>query len=236
MSPADDTATRLEHVSVRYTPPTGTVCALDDVSHTFAAGTSTAIRGRSGSGKSTLVSVLSMLRKPTEGRLFVSGVDTAELGEARLAEMRGRSVGVVFQSFHLDPGADAVGNITLPWVFGKDRSMNRHAARARALALLDQLGIADLSARRPGEMSGGQRQRVAIARALFNEPPVLLADEPTGNLDEVTALDVARDLFALPALVGTTVIVVTHDDLVAREADTVLSIAQGRIVDVAVSA
>lgn len=221
-------AAELIDVEVVYPTPAGEVRALDRVTCGFQSGTSTALQGRSGSGKSTLISVLALLRRPTAGRVLVRGRDVAGVGERGLARLRGGGVGVVFQSFHLDHRATAAENVCLPWAFSVG-AMRRKAAFARAEALLAQLGVAELAGRTPSEMSGGQRQRVAIARALFNDPALLIADEPTGNLDEETAAAVAADLYALPETMGTTVIVVTHDSCVAALADRTLHLVSGRI-------
>ena len=185
-----------------------------------------AVLGRSGSGKSTLIAVLSLLRQPTTGTLAIGGRPTARLGDRELARLRSRFVGTVFQSFHLDPGFTASENVMLPWVFGGSR--RRATARAHAADLLALVGIGELATRKTGQMSGGQRQRVAIARALFNDPLLLVADEPTGNLDEATAESVAQLLFGLPRETGTAVVVVTHDEQISARADSVLRISQGR--------
>lgn len=231
MSPAVLT---LDSVSVSYPIGPEDVLALDGVSLKVEAGSSTAIMGRSGAGKSTLVAVLSLLRRPTQGTVAVGGHDTAGMGDAQLSALRAATVGTVFQSFHLDPSLSAEVNVMLPWFFSG--ALTRRAARARARDLLELMDIADLTSRRPGEMSGGQRQRVAIARALFSEPAVLLADEPTGNLDEGTASAVADVIFSLPTQLSTAVVVVTHDGQVAKQAESVLQISQGRFLTVATEA
>ena len=217
----------LDHVSVDYTVANGVVHALDDISCAFAAGTSTAIVGRSGSGKSTLISVLALLRQPTAGEVTVCGRKSSALADHDLSSLRGRFVGTVFQSFHLDPAATAAENVMLPWYFSG--GVSRSSAKHRVREVLERMGIGELSSRRAAEMSGGQRQRVAIARALFPRPQLLIADEPTGNLDEATAASIAEELFGLPADVGTAVVVVTHDPQIAAMASDVLHIAKGRL-------
>lgn len=221
---------RLEGVSVTYRVADTTVPALSEFSHVFTPGTSTAIQGRSGSGKSTLVSILSLLRRPTSGAVWFGDVNASRLSEKEVSRLRGLSVGVVFQSFHLDYRADAAENVLLPWVYSGNKPGRRRDARVRAVELLERVGIADLANRLPSQMSGGQRQRVAIARALFNEPTLLIADEPTGNLDEDTAGKIAHDLYALPSTLGATVVVVTHDGAVAAGADVRVHLAHGRTI------
>ncbi len=219
----------LDAVHVSYRVGGESVHALADFSHTFRRGTSTAIQGRSGSGKSTLVSVMSLLRRPTSGRVIIRGREVESLSERDLAYMRSSHVGIVFQSFHLDYGADAADNVILPWAYARDQQVSRRVARRKATDLLERLGVGSLATRRPSAMSGGQRQRVAIARALFNDPALLIADEPTGNLDEDTAGDIARDLFALSTDLGTTVVIVTHDEAVAGGAQVRLQLVHGRL-------
>lgn len=217
----------LDAVGVDYDTGSGTVHALEMVSLTIPAASSTSVVGRSGSGKSTLVSVLSLLRRPTRGQVLAAGQDTANLPDPALSRLRAAAVGTVFQSFHLDPAFTAETNVLLPWYFTATTS--RRDARARARDLLEILGIPELADRQPGQMSGGQRQRVAIARALFTQPPLLIADEPTGNLDEDTAAVVAQTLYSLPATLGTAVVVVTHDTDIADRADRRITLVRGQV-------
>lgn len=218
----------LEGVSVRFEVGGGSVLALSGVDLDVPPGSSMSVVGRSGSGKSTLVSVLSLLRRPSSGRLLVGGQDAGSLTDAQLSVLRAGHVGTVFQSFHLDPGFTAEENAMMPWHFGS--ALSRRAARARARELLDLVGIVELARRYPSQMSGGQRQRVAIARAMFARPALLLADEPTGNLDEATAGVIADVLFDLPSLTGTSVIVVTHDRDVADRAMRRVRIVRGELL------
>jgi ABC-type lipoprotein export system ATPase subunit len=225
-------AAQITDLCVEYRTSAGSVRALDGVTARFDAGSSAAIVGRSGSGKSTMVAVLSLLRRPTTGTVTIAGIPSGELSRADLARLRSSAVGVVFQSFHLEPALTAAENVMLPWFFQARRTRERRsrtAARRHAGDVLDLVGIADLAERHPGAMSGGQRQRVAIARALFSQPRVFLADEPTGNLDEETAEDVSQTLFELPRTTGTSVIVVTHDSAVAAQADRTLTLSRGRL-------
>ena len=217
----------LDQVSVDYPLGDTAVPALVDACLTIAPASSIALLGRSGSGKSTLVSVLALLRRPTRGSVTVDGRAIGTLNDAGLSALRSRCVGTVFQSFHLDPSFSALDNVMLPWFF-RSRG-GRSAATARAAELLGLVGVGELAKRTPSQMSGGQRQRVAIARALYNEPLLVVADEPTGNLDDETATAVADVLFALPTQTGTAVVVVTHDDQVARRADATVRITQGRL-------
>lgn len=218
---------RLEQVSVRYQVGSESVLGLDGATIDIAPGSSMSVVGRSGSGKSTLVSVMSLLRRPTSGKVLVDGHDVMAMSDAHLARLRARSVGTVFQSYHLDDAFSAMDNVMTPWYFGSP--LTRRQARDRAASLLELLGMADLTRRRPSEMSGGQRQRVAIARALFSGPRLLLADEPTGNLDEATAGVIADVLFSLPSQMGTAVVVVTHDHQVSARAERRTRLVRGNL-------
>lgn len=217
----------LHGVSYTYRTPAAQISALRNVDLELASGTATAIVGRSGSGKSTLVSILALLRKPTAGQVRFSGVDTTVMGDTELSRVRGSAVGVVFQSFHLDSSVSALENTLLPYYFQTAR--RRRQAAADAMATLDLLGIADLARRRPSEMSGGQRQRVAVARALLMNPRLLVADEPTGNLDEDTAGAIAECIFAVSREFGAAVVVVTHDADIAALADRTVRLEAGRL-------
>jgi ABC-type lipoprotein export system ATPase subunit len=190
---------------------------------------STAIVGRSGSGKSTLISVLSLLRSPASGSVRALGREIGHLSDSDLSRLRSTLVGTVFQSFHLDPSFSAADNVMLPWYFGSGGS--RRVARARALEVLEVLGIADLARRLPGEMSGGQRQRVAIARALFTAPPLLIADEPTGNLDRHTADKMFDLLREINRDLGIAFVIVTHDPALAALAHRQLHMQSGNLAE-----
>lgn len=223
-------AVELHGVGLTYRSAAGPVEALQGIDLRVERGESTAVVGRSGAGKSSLVAVMTLLRRPTQGRVLVDGSDPQSLSERARARLRGRHVGVVFQSFHLDPTATAQDNVCLPWAFGAHPDLSRRDARCRALELLDALGVADLSRRRPDQMSGGQRQRVAIARALFVQPTLLVADEPTGNLDEETASVVTTDLLRQAAEQDVAVVVVTHDNALAELCSRRITLSRGRIV------
>lgn len=215
-------------VSVEYPSVDGTINALRNVNAGFERGSSTAVVGRSGSGKSTLISVLSLMRRPSSGTVMLDGARTSGLSDHEIARLRSNTIGIVFQSFHLDPSLTATENVLLPWFFSSDH-MSRNNAIARAQAVLDQLGLGSRADRKPNELSGGERQRVAIGRALFPNPPLLVADEPTGNLDEDTASRVAGVLYSLTSSFKTTVVVVTHDAAVAGMADRQLKLVRGEL-------
>jgi ABC-type lipoprotein export system ATPase subunit len=201
---------------VEYPDAERTVVALAGATCDFPVGSTTAVIGRSGSGKSTLVTVLALLRRPTAGEVLFDGRPTSTLSESGRARTR-RRIGMVFQSYQIDERRTVRSNATfaLPWNPGTPR----RRARQQAADLLGMLGIGDLAHRRSSTLSGGQRQRLAIARAMCFQPELLIADEPTGNLDEETAEHVAADLFAVARQTRTTLVVVTHDEAVAALAD-----------------
>ncbi|MBN1208367.1 MAG: ABC transporter ATP-binding protein [Myxococcaceae bacterium] len=201
--------------------------ALDQVSIALPAGQFTAIMGKSGSGKSTLVNLIAGIDRPTRGEIRVGGTQVHELDESRLAAWRGRNVGVVFQFFQLLPTLTVAENVMLPMDFCATYSPAQ--ARARAAQLLARVGIADQADKLPSALSGGQQQRAAIARALANDPPLIVADEPTGNLDSQTAESVLELLSDLTRA-GKTVLVVTHERDMARVADRVVTLADGKVV------
>lgn len=221
-------AATLTGVTVEYPSPLGPVVALRSIDIRFRQGTSTAIVGRSGSGKSTLISVLSLMRRPTSGQVTLNGVEVSTLSDAEIAALRSSSIGIVFQSYHLENSLTAAENVMLPWFFG-GRTESRRDARNRAARILEGLDIGGLADRKPNQMSGGQRQRVAIGRALFPEPALFVADEPTGNLDEDTANNVADTILSLSSRLGTTVVVVTHDTTVAAMATNRLELVKGAL-------
>lgn len=201
--------------------------ALRDVSETIDDGAYVALMGPSGSGKSTLLNLLGCLDSPTRGRYWLDGEDVAGLDEAALAQIRLHRIGFIFQSFHLVPRLSAVQNVELPMIFA---GLDPAERRERAEASLSAVGLSDRLRHRPNELSGGQKQRVAIARATVMDPGLLLADEPTGNLDSRSGRQVL-DLLAELNAGGHTVVVVTHDPAVARRADRVLVLRDGEVVD-----
>jgi len=205
----------------------GLVRAVDGVDLDIAPGETVAIMGPSGCGKSTLLHLLGGLDRPSDGEVWLAGRRIDQMGEKALARMRRTAVGFVFQSFHLMEELTAVENIELAaLVAGRTPRVARH----RAEELLDRVGLADRSGFLPSALSGGQRQRVAIARALSNEPSVVLADEPTGNLDSAATLDVLR-LFEDLHASGQTLVIVTHDARIAATADRLVSMRDGAFVD-----
>lgn len=204
-----------------------TVHALQDVSLRIVRGEYIAVMGPSGSGKSTLLNILGLLDRPSTGQYLLDGVETTTLGDASQSAVRHRKIGFVFQFFHLIPRLTAYENIELPLILGGIPAVVR---RPRVQQALDNLGLSDRARHRPEQLSGGQRQRVAIARATIMEPEVILADEPTGNLDSASGSDVIDILEALNAR-GITLIVVTHDANVGARAKRLVRFVDGHIVD-----
>ena len=200
------------------------VQALSDLSLTVASGEFVAIAGPSGSGKSTLLQIVGCLDVPTSGRYLLEGTDVATLDDRALSRLRNAHVGFVFQSFNLVSRTTALENVELPMVYSP-----RRASRDRARAALDRVGMSHRADHFPNELSGGEQQRVAIARALVLEPALLIADEPTGNLDAANG-DQILDLFTELNRDGLTVLLVTHDPRVAARAHRVVSLADGRVV------
>jgi putative ABC transport system ATP-binding protein len=217
---------RLEQVSKRYDTGRRAVEALRDICVEIERGEYVALVGPSGSGKSTLLHLIGCLDRPTSGRYHLDGINVGALGINDLAEIRNRKIGFVFQRFHLLPRLSACENVTLPMRLAR-RSLR--AQQERAAALLRRVGLEDRLSHRPTELSGGEQQRVAIARAVANEPAVLLADEPTGNLDSQSGAEVVRLLEELLDE-GRTVIVVTHDEGLSRRAHRTIRLHDGRIV------
>jgi putative ABC transport system ATP-binding protein len=215
---------RLEGIGKDYRMGDQTVTALRDVSLHIEAGEMVAIMGPSGSGKSTLMNVLGCLDPPTAGRYELDGRDVSRLGRDELAAVRNGKIGFVFQSFHLLPLSSALENVALPLLYA-----GASGAKDRALGALERVGLTHRAHHKPNELSGGQRQRVAIARALVTSPPVILADEPTGNLDSRTGEEIL-EIFAELNRAGTTVILVTHERDVAEHARRILTVRDGLLV------
>ncbi len=218
-------AIRLERITRIYDLGGAPVRALDGVSEEIAAGEHVAIMGPSGSGKSTLLNLLGCLDRPDAGAYFLDGRDVARLDDRELTEVRRRRIAFVFQSFHLVPRLSAAENVELPMVFA---GLPRAERRARVAAALAAVGLAARAGHRPDQLSGGERQRVAIARATVMAPGLLLADEPTGNLDTASGRQILDLLGHLNAR-GLTLVVVTHDPAVARRAGRVLVLVDGRV-------
>ncbi len=215
----------LERVYRTYVMGGQPLHALNDVSETIEAGDYVAVMGPSGSGKSTLLNIIGCLDRPSSGKYRLDGEDVGALSEVRLSQIRRHKIGFVFQTFHLVPRLNAAENVAFPMVFA---AVPRPERRERAVAALKAVGLLDREAHRPAELSGGERQRVAIARATVMRPRVLLADEPTGNLDSAAGRQVLEVLENMNAE-GLTLIVVTHDPAVASRANRVLVMADGRI-------
>src|SRR5262245_33877068 len=203
-----------------------TVRALDGVSVAIEAGDYVAIMGPSGSGKSTLMNLIGCLDTPTSGSYQLKGREIASMGDDELAQIRNREIGFIFQTFNLLPRADAVQNVELPLVYS---GLPRRERKERAIKALEAVGLGERKHHRPNEMSGGQRQRVAIARALVNGPSILLADEPTGNLDSKTGEEILALMDDLHTK-GNTIILVTHEDELAQHAARVIRLRDGKIV------
>jgi putative ABC transport system ATP-binding protein len=198
---------------------------LHPLSLTVPEGQRLAILGPSGSGKSTLLGLIAGLDSPSSGAVVIDGVDITALSEDHLAKLRGEKIGFVFQSFHLIPSLTAMENILVPMEIA-----GRRDASARARALLEEVGLSQRGHHYPSQLSGGEQQRVAIARALSNEPKIILADEPTGNLDSNTGRTVIDLLLSINRTRGTTVVVVTHDPDIASMADARISLRDGAVV------
>jgi putative ABC transport system ATP-binding protein len=205
------------------------VRALVDVSLEIRAGEFVAIMGPSGSGKSTLMNILGCLDRPTQGKYILAGEDVSDLDKAQLAQIRNQSIGFVFQSYNLLPRTSALENVMLPMLYNRDNHTSEIEQRERALSVLESVGLADRVQHQPQELSGGQSQRVAIARALVNDPVLLLADEPTGNLDSRSGKEIMSLLAALNAQ-GSTIVMVTHEDDIAAYAQRVIHFLDGRIL------
>ena len=217
----------IELAGVRKTYDTGQiqVDALRGVDARIEEGEYVAVTGPSGSGKSTLMHILGCLDVPTSGSYHLAGEDVSELSEARLAEVRNRRIGFVFQQFNLLPSLNAWRNVELPLMYA---GVPRHLRKERALAALDKVGLGDRAEHRPGELSGGQQQRVAVARALVTDPALILADEPTGNLDSASTHEVLGLLDELSAL-GRTIVLITHEHDVAARAGRTIAVRDGEI-------
>ncbi len=217
---------RVQEVSKTYISGDIKVKALDRVSFTLKQGEFVAIVGPSGSGKSTLMNLLGTIDRPTNGEVYIDGTPTSKMTGDELAEFRNRKLGFVFQAYNLIAGLDAEKNVELPLM---TRNMPQDERRKRADALLNQLGLGERLKLRPTQLSGGEQQRVAIARALVNEPALILADEPTGNLDTKTGNDVIKLLQEVSKSRNVTIVMVTHNPDLTKHCDRVIHIRDGRV-------
>ncbi len=206
----------------------GAFTALRQLSLRLPRGRTVALVGRSGSGKSTLLNLLGAVDRPTSGSVRIDGVDLEKLSDADLALFRRRRLGFVFQSFHLLPSLNVFDNVAVPWVLDRGLTVER---RREVAALLDRLGVGDKAARYPDELSGGQQQRVALARAVIHRPALVLADEPTGNLDLKTGRVILDLLVDLQRQFGTTVVMATHSEEAAGRCDDRVRLEDGRVVE-----
>lgn len=213
---------RLEHVSKIY----GNIRALDDISLSIGRGEFVAVLGESGSGKSTLMNMIGTLDRPDEGRYYFEGENILHYDDRRLSVYRNRVIGFIFQGFHLDNSLTALENVTMPLVYGGIRPSRRQQMARQAL---EQVGLAERMTHRPSQLSGGQKQRVCIARALVSQPKIILADEPTGNLDRKSG-EMIMDLLTKLWQDGYTVIMVTHNELQAQRAARILEISDGKVL------
>ena len=220
-----DKVIEINDIVKNYQVGTVIVRALRSVSLTIERNEYVAIMGPSGSGKSTLMNLLGCLDTPTKGQYILNGTDVSKMEDDRLAEIRNKEIGFVFQTFNLLPRYTALENVTLPLIYA---GVPRHDREGLATKTLEEVGLADRMTHKPNELSGGQRQRVAIARALINKPSIILADEPTGNLDSKTSYDIMGLLDKIHDL-GNTVIVVTHEEDIARHAQRIIKLMDGEV-------
>ena len=221
----------LQHVSKTYTLGDEKVEALKDITLSIAAGEFVVIVGPSGSGKSTLLHLIGGLDRPTSGEISVDGKNLRKLKDRGLSKYRNRETGFVFQDFHLLPHLNLLENVEVPLMFSTGKKRKEATIEKQARALLETVELNDRLLHRPGEISGGQKQRAAIARALINKPKLLLADEPTGNLDSLTGKSIIALLKKLHQREKTTMVIVTHDREIAKYAERVLEIKDGVLIE-----
>ena len=215
----------IENIKKIYNPGENEVRALDGIDLDIEKGDLVAIVGHSGSGKSTLMNMLGCLDTPTSGKYVLDGQDVASMTDNQLADVRNKEIGFIFQGFNLISNLDAVGNVELPLVY---RGVSKNERKQLAMEALKSVGLEDRMKHKPNEMSGGQQQRVAVARAVAAKPPIILADEPTGNLDTKSTQEIMEILKELHRS-GRTVIIITHDEEIASQAHRVIRILDGRI-------
>lgn len=216
---------RVDDLHKIYNPGENEVRALDGISLTINRGELVAIVGHSGSGKSTLMNMLGCLDTPTSGHYYLDGMDVSTLSDNQLSDIRNKKIGFIFQGFNLIANLDAVGNVELPLIY---RKVGKQKRRRIAVQALKKVGLGTRLRHRPNELSGGQQQRVAVARAIAAQPPIILADEPTGNLDSRSTVEIMNILKELHKS-GRTVIIITHDDDIACQVNRVIRILDGRV-------
>jgi len=216
---------RVEDMTKVYNPGKNEVKAIDHISLEVRKGEFVAIIGQSGSGKSTFMNMLGCLDVPTSGRYYLNGTDVSTMSDNELSTIRNREIGFIFQGFNLIPNLDAINNVSLPLIY---RGVNKKTRRKMAKAALKIVGLEKRMDHKPSEMSGGQQQRVAIARAIAAKPPVIFADEPTGNLDSASSKEILKILKDLHKS-GKTIVLITHDNNVAEQADRIIRIMDGMI-------
>lgn len=219
----DKTVIQIENLKKHYEVGTQTVKALNGVTLSIERGEYVAIMGPSGSGKSTMMNLIGALDTPTSGRYVLNGTDVSHMSDDQLAEIRNREIGFVFQTFNLLPRYSALDNVVLPLIYGGVAKEERYQKGRQAL---ENVGLTDRMTHKPNELSGGQRQRVAVARALVNNPSLILADEPTGNLDSKTSVDIMR-LFEEIHNAGNTIVLVTHEEDIALHAKRIVRLRDG---------
>lgn len=220
-----DDVIKVENLRKTYLMGNYKLEVLKGIDLTVKKGDSISIMGPSGSGKSTLVQIMGCLDKPTSGKVYIDGTDTSEMDDNELAEMRGKNIGFVFQFFFLIPTLNAVDNVELPMIFN---GFSPEERRERSLELMKLVGLEERAEHKPSELSGGERQRVAIARALANDPRIIFADEPTGNLDSKSGEEIMKILTNLNKK-GYTIVIVTHDSNIAKFAKKIVRVRDGLI-------
>ena len=223
----EDTLIELRNLVKIYDTGAVKVLGLNQINLKIKRGEFVAIMGQSGSGKSTLMNILGCLDKPSLGNYFLDGEDVAAMEPNTLNQVRNQKIGFVFQSFNLISRMSALKNVEIPMIYAHIRSQKQRAERAAML--LEKVGLSGRIHHQPNEMSGGQRQRVAIARALANEPPLILADEPTGNLDTASSIEI-MEMFSALHKAGATVVVVTHEENIAAYTDRMLRFSDGKLI------
>ena len=225
MTPTSVPVIKTTNLAKKYVMGTEVINALRSVSIQIERGEYVAFMGPSGSGKSTLMNLIGCLDTPTEGSYVLNGQDVSRMSDNSLAEVRNKEIGFVFQTFNLLPRASSLDNVALPLIYA---GYNKRERDERAMAVLESVGLGERAKHKPNELSGGQRQRVAIARALVNNPSIILADEPTGNLDSKTSYEI-MDLFEALYAKGNTIIMVTHEEDIARYAHRIVRLRDGLV-------